>query len=191
MPEKKFVPSEYQLVVDAKFKDGSKKRQTVDLLEDAGEKERRRKESLAIPPDIKRGSAEVVKYGLRNSIILDREQLKKEPNNDVLKTGLKYREMEQSLLDSVGVQNAVLKLFKSRGENYDLAKITARDMVDILNQEFNNELRKMVKDGGRKMDDVVSVGGVRGRIGDLFEALSKLRNTLEMEEKMTAERDSK
>lgn len=191
MPEKKFVPSEYQLVVDAKFKDGSKKRQTVDLLEDAGEKERRRKESLAIPPDIKRGSAEVVKYGLRNSIILDREQLKKEPNNDVLKTGLKYREMEQSLLDSVGVQDAVLKLFKNRGENYDLTKITARDMVDILNQEFNNELRKMVKDGGRKMDDVVSVGGVRGRIGDLFEALSKLRNTLEMEEKMTAERDSK
>lgn len=184
MSEKKFVPSEYQLVVDATFKDGSKKRQHVDLLVDAEEKERRRKESLAIPPDLKRGSAEAVKYGLRNSIISDRELLVKEPGNDVLKTSLKFREMEQSLLDSATVQKAVNKLFKTRGEKYDLTKITARDMVGILEQEFNKELREMVMKGS-KMDDEVSVGGVRGKIGELFEAIKKLTGTLENEEKVS------
>lgn len=200
MPEKKFVPSEYQLVVDAKYKGGTKKRQNLDMLVTPEEKDReqkarqvadakhadddvrRRDKRLAIPPDVERGSSDAVWYGLRNSIIVDREQMAKEPDNEILKTNLKYREIEKSLLDSLGVHSKMLKLAESRGgKGLSETKITARDMIGIIDEVFNSELRKMVMEGS-KMDDVAEVGGIKGRIGDLFEAMQKLRGTLEAED---------
>lgn len=129
-------------------------------------KKQERAEKLEIPSDVKLGTSEMTRYDLRNTIFINEESLKENPNDKRMKELNSQFKAEQAMLDNGDLKRKqdlmIKKEAESKGEKLSAEQIleksknySALQMAELIHEHFIDQLQKEAE-GGKEFSSLLS-----------------------------------